>query len=173
MTDKGSGEVLPRGREASGDRCEHRHTSLNGRAESIAKPTTIGLELAELAEQHEVTSRGNILSHGVGRREHAGIREVAGLRANPEILEDREPLAAAEAAQKAGAAGAIGKTMIFRNDTGQADGRLPADDQRPEQFLDLRAWHALHHGDFPEGITHCVLPYGAQHDRADSFRSRS
>jgi len=57
---------------------------------------------------------------------------VADLRARPEILEDRKPLAVAETAQKTGAAGTIGKAMIFGDDTGQTGGRLPATDQRLE-----------------------------------------
>src|SRR3984957_6902857 len=60
--EQGSGEALPCGSEARGDGGGHGLPRFHRRAERIAKSPTGRLELAELAEQHEVTSYGDVLS---------------------------------------------------------------------------------------------------------------
>jgi hypothetical protein len=53
-------------------------------------------------------------------------------------VEDRKPFRGRYVAQKAGIASPVGKPMAFRDQAGQANGRPPAIDQRPERLLDIR-----------------------------------
>jgi len=75
-----------------------------------------------------------------GRGEHASSIEMAGGWAGSKILEDRKQFAGADVSEQAGAANSIGKTVIFRYNTGQASGRSPPIDQRTKAILDCRGW---------------------------------
>jgi hypothetical protein len=52
-------------------------------------------------------------------------------------MEYRKPLRRRDVSQKAGVASPVRKSMTFRDEAGQANGRLPAIDQRSERLLDV------------------------------------
>lgn len=80
--------------------------------------------------------------------------KVTRRRAAPSILEDGEPLQRADTAQIPGIADPIGKTMAFRDHTGQPQHRPPPINQRTKQMLHCPARRARNHGNGPDDAVH-------------------
>src|SRR5262249_37209621 len=117
---------------------------LSGRGARSVDPADPFPDAAHLPHPHKATARRDVPPHRVARRPRTGARQPALLRARPEILEDLEALAAGEVDQIARGAGAVRQAMILGDHARNADGRLPALDECPEQVLDLGARCALY-----------------------------
>jgi hypothetical protein len=136
--ERSAGEPLPRVRESGGNRRHQGDASVERRLECAREAFPCRFELAELVQQDEFAPGRNIPPHRPGRAQRTGPVEVAHRRAGSQILEYRKPFRRRDVSQKAGVASPVRKTMIFRDEAGQANGRLPPIDQRPERLLDIR-----------------------------------
>jgi hypothetical protein len=117
------------------------------RLECAEQSSPIRFQLAELAQQHQIAPRFNIVPHRVRRRESTRSVEMARGRAGSEVLKYREPFSIRDTTEETGAAGAIGKTVILRDQASQPNGMSPPRGYRPKYVLDLRAGGAANHGD--------------------------
>jgi hypothetical protein len=136
--ERSAGEPLPRVRESGGNRRHQGDASVERRLECAREAFPCRFELAELVQQDEFAPGRNIPPHRPGRAQRTGPVEVAHRRAGSQILEYRKPFRRRDVSQKAGVASPVRKTMIFRDEAGQANGRLPPIDHRPERLLDIR-----------------------------------
>lgn len=136
------------------NRRQHRLAGGDRSLEGTGQPLPHRFELAEFAE-HDDVARRDLIQQCRARGFDARRIEMAGRVGRRGLEIDRKGIAGNDVAQNAGASGAIGKTVRFRDHADDLEARCaPAIGQRGEQGLRGGAVGVGDGGDFSCGTAH-------------------